>query len=203
MKMKTIAVSLKVGTLLVHNQQLADPQNEYAKALKEITGKKKKNDDDAEEISRREFQGGLYFDEKLGPYVPDSWIYRMIVEGARKSKMGKEVGPFLEIAEFRIPIVYDGPRTREGLWKDKRFIDRRSVVISGRRVMRTRPRFDNCRLDFTVRIYEGGPGSDVILQALDHASVSIGIGSGRPGSPKGTAAPGIGKFSIEKFEVAK
>jgi hypothetical protein len=199
--MKTIKATIKIGTLLVHNQQLADPMNPYAKALKEVTSKKKKSDEDHEEVSRREFMGGLYFDDKLGPYAPASWAYKAIVEGARKSKMGKEVGPFVTIDELKIPIQYEGPRTRDGLWKDSRFADRRSVKVGQARVMRTRPRFDDCRLSFTIRIFDGGPNAEVVEQALEAASVAVGIGSGRPGSPKGSAAPGIGTFAIEKFDV--
>lgn len=201
MKIKRIAVELKVGQMMMHNQQLADPLNEYAKALKQVTAKKKKTDEDHLEMARREFQGGLYYDEKLGPYVPSSWIFKMLVEGARKRKNGKEVGGYVTIEELKIPIQYDGPRTREKLFADPRFTDRRCVKVGTAKVMRTRPRFEDCTLAFTIVVYEGGPNVDVIEQALDAATLAVGIGDGRPGSPKGAAAPGVGTFTIEKFEA--
>ena len=45
---------------LMHNGQLSDPLNEWTKAKKKITDKKKKTDADHEEVSRLEWMGGLY-----------------------------------------------------------------------------------------------------------------------------------------------
>jgi len=43
----------------MHNGQLADPMNRFTKAIKEITGKRKKSDSDHMEISHLEFLGSL------------------------------------------------------------------------------------------------------------------------------------------------
>jgi len=192
--METVTVELKIPRLMMHNEQLADPLNQYAKALKAVTSKKKKTDDDHMEIAQVEFQGGLYFDDEIGPYVPSSWLMGTIIEGARRNRLGREFEAFVMVEEDRVPLKYDGPRTREKLWSDKRFIDRRCVGNMGNRVVRTRPRFDNCTLRFTVQIFDGGPNIDAVEDALNIAGQAIGIGDGRPRF--------AGKFVVEKFEVA-
>jgi len=56
--------------LVMHNGRLADQLNPLAKRLKSLAAKRKKSDDDLMEIQRVEWEGGLYYDPKIGPYVP-------------------------------------------------------------------------------------------------------------------------------------
>jgi hypothetical protein len=46
--------------LILHNVQLADPLNAYAKEMKKISGKRRKTDADLEELARFEWHGSLY-----------------------------------------------------------------------------------------------------------------------------------------------
>jgi len=193
--METVSVELKIPRLMMHNEQLADPLNEFAKGLKSYTSKKKKTDEDHLKIAEVEFQGGLYFDDEVGPYVPSSWLMGMLIEGARRNRLGREFESFVIVDEDRVPLKYSGPRTREGLWSDKRFMDRRCVGNMGNRVVRTRPRFDNCSIKFTLRIFDGGPNLDSVEEALNIAGQAVGIGDGRPRF--------AGKFVVESFEPVK
>lgn len=192
MKNTIIDVQIKIPKLLMHNEQLADPLNDYTKMLKAVTSKRKKTDDDHIEIARIEYQGGLYHDEKFGPYVPDKWLHSMLIEGARRNKMGKEFESFIQIEQEINPLAYKGPREREKLWKEK-FYDRRCVGNQMNRVVRTRPRFLNATLPFSIIILEGGPDIAVVREATDVASVAVGLGDGRPRF--------AGKFFVEKFVV--
>ena len=56
--------------LLMHNGRLANPLDPSTQALKSLTSKRKKTDDDLFDIARAEFLGGLYIDPDVGPYVP-------------------------------------------------------------------------------------------------------------------------------------
>jgi hypothetical protein len=192
MKNTFIDVRVVVPKMLMHNEQLADPLNEYTKSLKSVTSKRKKTDDDHIEIARIEFQGGLYHDDKLGPYIPDKWLHSMLIEGARRNKMGKEFESFIQIEQEMCPIIYKGPRDREKLWKEK-FYDRRCVGNQQNRVVRTRPRFMNAAIDFCIVVLEGGPDVAVVREAIDVAGVAVGLGDGRPRF--------AGKFNVEKFMV--
>ena len=56
--------------LLMHNGDLADPMSEGAKKLAAVSKKRSKSEDDFVELARVEFEGGLYFDKKIGTHRP-------------------------------------------------------------------------------------------------------------------------------------
>lgn len=187
-------VTIKGSKLMMHNVRLSDPLDNFTKALKAFTGNRKKSDEDHVEISRIEFEGGLYFDPKVGPYIPDTWLNAMLVEGARKRKLGKLFEANVSVAEERNPLKYDGPRTVEGLWKDGRFADRRGVVVGQAKTMRTRPIFRDWSVSFRIQLLECELNADELETAILNAG-PYGIGDGRPML--------AGKFSLESFAEVK
>lgn len=193
-EIETFDVEIAGKRLLMHNGQLADPLNEYTKALKEVTSKRKKSDDDHEESARREFQGGLYFDDKAGPYIPDIVLASMLVEGAKKRKLGKAFTATVSIVDEANPLIYKGPRTRAGLWADKSFIDRRGAVVGQARIMRTRPKFTDWSLKFQVSLLKCELNAADIEAALTDAGLYVGLGDHRPA---------FGKFVVKSFGKAK
>jgi hypothetical protein len=56
----------------MHNGRLANGQTPEAKALKSATSKMKQSQSeaDAKEVSRIEFEGSLYHDSTIGPFIP-------------------------------------------------------------------------------------------------------------------------------------
>ncbi len=195
--MKTFKAIISGPALIMHNGRLANPRDPYAKALKEVTAKKKKSDEDHEETSRREFQGGLYHDDDIGPYIPGEALQTMLVEGSRKAKQGREFVS-VTVEEDRVPLEYKGPRDREGLWADDKFVHTVGVKVTTSRVMRTRPLFRNWRVSFTITIEDGAtvnPGD--VERALTTAGRMVGLGDWRPGSPRGGRH---GRFVLDSFE---
>jgi hypothetical protein len=176
--------------LLMHNGQLANPFNDYSKQLKEITAKKKKTEEDQMQIMRIEWEGGLYFDPKVGPYVPAENLESMINDGARLLKRGMDVERGVYINEKKVPLLYEGPRTIEGLWKAETFIDYRSVVnpSSGGRTMRARPIFREWGLELIVHYRNDVVSRDDIIRFLRDAGEHKGLMDHRPR---------YGQFSIE------
>jgi hypothetical protein len=59
--------------------------------MKEITKKKNKTEEDLIELARREFMGGLYYEEGFGVYLPAECIEACIRDGAKVNKLGKVV----------------------------------------------------------------------------------------------------------------
>jgi len=166
-----------VCQFICHNGQLADPTNEFAKALKAITSKRLKTDEDYEAISRIEYYGSLYLNEN-GPCLPALMVEACIVNAAKKTKDGKtaRMGMFVD---KNFDLVYEGPRTREELYATPSFVDKRMVVVKGR-VLRTRPLF----AEWTATI-EVNYDTDVInLSQVDTwmntAGAYIGLGEMRP-----------------------
>lgn len=171
-----------VGTqpLLTHNARLANPLDEMAKAMKRISGKRVKTEEDYEELSKFEFWGGLYHDEDLGPFIPGQNFERCLVDAARISKNGKKIERGVFVESNTNPIAYDGPRDLESLWANKNFRHMASVKVGMSRVMRTRPYFRDwevyCEGSFDPTVI-----SLVELQeAAETAGTMIGLGDWRP-----------------------
>lgn len=166
--------------LLMHNARLANPLDPVVKEMKKITSKRKKTDDDHEAIARLEHAAGLYFDDDIGPYMPGENIHRCLVDGAKKSKLGKAVTQGVLIRTTVNPVSYKGPRDRDGLWKDSRFVFMSSAKVGTQRVMRCRPRFNEWATEA-----DGILDPEVIdpaeLQTVANtAGTLIGLGDWRP-----------------------
>lgn len=173
-------------SLLMHNSQMSDPLNEFAKELKTYSSKKKKTDEDHEMMGRIEFRGGLYIDPHVGPYIPGVNIHRTLVEGGRLNKLGKDVERGVVITTDKCPLLYAGPRDWESLWADKNFVDRRSVKNQAARVMRTRPIFQEWTVEAEAEVDPGVIRSiDGLQQIADQAGAMAGLGDYRPSSPHG------------------
>jgi len=177
--------------LVLHNNQCVDPRNHYKKKIAAITGKKaKKTESDLEELERLEFLSGLYMHDQYGPVIPAANIRRMLIDGARKDKNGKEFESGMFISED-VPIQYEGPRDAEGMWNDRERFAWSTVVKNQRSsILRTRPRFKSWSLEFQVDIEDSIVSLDMLNTALTRAAVMCGIGDGR--------SIGCGRF---KFEI--
>jgi hypothetical protein len=129
--------------LLMHNVQLASPLNPYAKRLKGLNAKRVKTDEDRLAIARAEFEGGLYWAEVAGPFIPATALRRSLVGGARLIKAGKKIERGVVVTDYILPLVYEGPRDVEGLWGggSSPFVDIRVVALRGVKIDRCRPIF--------------------------------------------------------------
>lgn len=165
--------------LLMHNERLANPLDPAAKKLKALTAKRKKTDDDHLAISYTEFEGGLYHDDEVGPYVPIGWLMGMLRDGGKLTKQGKDVTRAITLEQERHPLEYDGPRDIEGLWK-KGFLDRRMVGNQKNRILRTRPRFDKWRVGFNLMYDESVFDQPQVEAILKNGGQMVGLGDYRP-----------------------
>lgn len=180
--METLSVKIKgLAPLLMHNGQLADPMNEHTRHLSEMVKALKKNKTDAayEAAAKAEFMGGLYVDDNGEPCIPGESLEALIVEGARKSKLGKQAKAAV-LVEGNFPLQYKGPREAEKLWKAKFFKTCGAPVGPGRRVMRTRPMFVDWALEFTIHYNADLLNRKDILTALQKAGAEAGLGDWRP-----------------------
>ncbi len=168
------------AALLMHNGRLADPLDPATKALKAATGKRTKTDADHEEISRVEFAGGLYLDPDIGPYLPADNIWKTLQVAARKSKQGKQVEEGVIIISEVNPLSYDGPRDLDGLWANKNFVSRRTVVNQRNRVARTRPIFQQWKVAADGILDESALNLGDLRTIAERAGNLVGLGDWRP-----------------------
>jgi hypothetical protein len=166
--------------LLMHNIQLADPLNSIAKAMKVISGKRKKTEEDFFALAHLEFQGGLYISAALGPYMPGANVEKSIVEGGRITKQGKQIERGLFVIDNEVPLIYAGPRTADGLWADDNFRSSMAVKVGQARVMRTRPIFHSWALDVDAEVDPALLDQDTLQQIATDAGSMVGLGDYRP-----------------------
>lgn len=171
-----------VGTapLLMHSARLSDPLDPVAKQLKAISSKRTKTEDDQVEMARIEFEGGMYFDEVAGPYIPSINVHRCLVEAGRINKLGRHTERGVVIMDEICPLGYTGPRTIEGLWEDKNFVSRLSVGVTTSRVMRTRPQFPKWALECDFLVDTGQLDLNQLTDIAEKAGAMIGLGDYRP-----------------------
>lgn len=183
-----------VGTapLLMHNAQLSDPLATVTKELKKVSSKRTKTEEDQEMMARIEFEGGLYIDNELGPYIPAANLHRCLVEGAKLNKLGRHVERGVIVEGMELPLAYVGPRTTEGLWTDKSFVARHSVGVTTSRVMRTRPKFSKWALEATLEVDGGQLDLAQISDIAIKAGLMVGLGDYRPSH---------GRFAAEVREL--
>lgn len=170
-----------VEPLLMHNARLSNPLDEVTKLTKRISAKRgNKTEEDHEELARLEHWGGLYFDEKLGPFLPAQNFERCLVDAARITKAGKKIERGVFIETNVNPVDYEGPRSIDGLWKDENFRHMTSVSVSQRRVMRCRPMFRQWAVYADGQYDPAVINLDELQQIAGTAGRMIGLGDWRP-----------------------
>jgi len=193
MSYKTVEFEIEgVSPLLMHNGQMANPLNKFAKELKKISGKRKKTDDDYAEMSRIEFLGGLYVNGDKVPVIPGEVLEATISSGAKNTKKGK-VSKSCIIVDGNFPIIYDGPKSPEKLFEDENFRHICGVKVGQARIMRTRPKFNTWSLKFTVHYLPDVVDAREILTFVEDAGRVSGLCDGRPR---------FGRFNVVKHSAA-
>jgi hypothetical protein len=178
---QTLGFTIKsISPLMMHNGQLADPLNPYSRAIKEITAKgKKKTADDLERMALLEWEGGLYIGEGDVVVIPGTNIEGLLVEGARKSRLGQQFSAGVLCLDSW-PLIYDGPKTIKKLKDNAKFRDTRKASVNSSSVMRTRPIFETWSLKFEVMYLPSVVDHDQIIKALVTAGRLVGLCDYKP-----------------------
>lgn len=166
--------------LLMHNSRLSNPLDPATKALKKVTGKRTKTDDDHAEIARLEHAGSLYYDSDIGPYIPSDNLWRSLYDGAKKSKMGPRIKEGVIFTTDVNPLSYKGPRAVDGLWKDENFRLMASVKVGTSRTMRCRPIFREWRTEAEGLLDPNILDLADLTNIATTAGLVIGLGDWRP-----------------------
>jgi hypothetical protein len=177
--MKSVTFKIKGLTpCIMHSGAMADPLNEYSKAMRDVSGKRKKTEDDHLEMARIEFIGSLYIEDNRVVW-PSINLESMIIAAAKKSKQGSAAKAAIIVHESA-PLEYAGPKDPAALFADKQFVDRRAVVVQMSRVMRTRPIFRQWGLTFTVSYHEDLLDEKDIRKFVEVAGREVGLSDFRP-----------------------
>jgi hypothetical protein len=186
----TVKVRLDgVQPMLMHSNQTCNPLNKFAKQMKQISGKRKKTDEDHENMSKIEWEAGLYYSDETGPFVPSINVEGMLRDAAKKLRKGTDVTQSARVFPLEIPLGYNGPRDMAGLKKiafsgekvnGEDFFDSRGVGIKTSTIMRTRPRFNKWWIEFDIIVDDAVFNIDDIVNILSIAGSKIGLSDYRP-----------------------
>lgn len=179
--------------LLLHNPRMVDPEFDLNRQIKALTAKRKKTDEDLKNIEALEWHGGLY--EENGVVVqPTAKLRKSLVNTAKISKLGKAIERALSFYEVNTPLIHDGPKKIDDLFKEPRFHSRLSVGISGKRVMRVRPQFFPWALKVNgLFVDDAGLNFDELQRIVELAGIVEGMGDNR--------VNGYGRYSAVVKEV--
>ena len=166
--------------MLMHSERLANPFDPNTIALKQLTSKRKKTEQDLLDMAKIEHAGGLYYDEQNGVHVPGYNVLATMINGGKIRKMGTQVKRAVLVLEDKLPLKFEGPKTPDGLFADKRFVDIRSVKVGTSKVTRCRPIFNDWSLTFTLVYDESAIQEYDLVNALRDAGSMVGIGDYRP-----------------------
>lgn len=188
--MQTLKFQIKGTTaLIMHNIRLANPLDPIVQSIATITSKKPKDKtiEDLKQLAWLEFQGGLYWDEKIGPYIPGRVMHAVIVEAAKRQRKGAAIDRSLIVSEHKIKLEYSGPRDPEKMWAvtDKNgscpYADVRSMKVGSARVQRCRPLFEPpWKAAFTVEFDENELNVEAVKSFVVVAGTVTGMMDDRP-----------------------
>jgi len=199
--MKTLQFNIKgIAPLIMHSNRAVNQLGKEYKAMKPLTSKRSKTEEDLRVLARLEWEAGLYIHE--GKIVlPAKCVLACITEGAKRSKLGKTVTRAIFPLEDFFPFLHDGPKV--ALSKNGEFpndsldalfeINRYEVPvkIGTKTIMRTRPIFYKWSSVATFLFDENEINESSIMMCAEQAGQYIGLLDWRPLH---------GRFEVEKVK---
>jgi hypothetical protein len=134
-------------------------------------------------MRRIQFEGALYMDPEVGPYLPGPNIAKALLLAARIRRNGPKVERGLILVSPINRLNYDGPRDASGLWNDLRFRFTVPVKVpprTGKTVMGARPIFQEWSCTATALTNPAVLPDDELLTIAQDAGQMIGVGDWRP-----------------------
>lgn len=175
------SVSFTGETPLLMSSGEVDRESELFREYRALSKTRAKTVEQEAQLRELEWHTRIYFDEEIGPYIPGKNLKELLRSAATKQKLGESVRRSLVIPDYRVPLVYDGPKDLKGLW-DAGFRYTAMVSNSGAgagRVERTRPCFDHWSLVFEVAFDTDELDEDAFVRIVKRAE-KYGLGDYRP-----------------------
>ena len=182
--------TIKGSTLVMHNGQTADPRNQFSVAMKQISKKRVKADEDYDGMANLEFQAGLYINKDRKVVIPGRVFEAALVNGAKKTKEGKVALACMFVDNDAVLQFEGDTKTLEELAADPKYSLCVAVKIGQAKVMRTRPFFEDWRATFEISIDTSNMAEMQLERWLKDCGTSVGICDWRPRH---------GRFEIVEF----
>lgn len=170
-----------VCPLMLNNPQTVNPMNEYTKALKELTSKRTKTDEDQNEIFHLKFLASCYVNNKGQYVIPADMLAKSFEAGAKDNKLGKEFQRSLFIFSDSILKFDENGCTPEELWQNhsEKYVDIRPVGIMKSKVVTARMIVPEWSLEGELFFDDKQLNKSEVWLALENAGARYGIGTYR------------------------
>ena len=190
--MKTLKIKIEsISAMLMHSDQTANPLNSYAKALKKITSKRQKTDDDHAAISELEFVAGLYYSKKDGYHMPGVNLESCFIASAKHSKKGTLLKQAMIIGSDGTFDFEHKDLSPTDLFNVGDYTDMRTVKVGTSKCIRTRPIFDKWSVSFEVFLDTDKVDVADFKAIVENAGRYVGLGDFRPR---------YGRFVVTQFK---
>ncbi len=203
---KKYSVHIKGATpLIMHCDKTCNPLHPLTKKIKEITCIRKKTDEHHLALARLEFEAALYYEKKLGVYMPSKCLQGCIKSAAKKFKLGRQTKAVILNEAIGYPLIPYVGETVDSLYNlindegERPYVFVENLMVGMARIVRTRPIFHNWEIKFSLFLdTELLPEKELGI-ILETAGYEYGLCELRPGRATGN----YGTFSVEKFEKSK
>ena len=183
--------------LLMHNGRTANPLDEFAKKMRIITSKKKKTEEDLENLMSIQWEAGLYWNDELGVYMPVENLLAALLKACKKHKLGTYVSGFVFTEKLGFPLIANHAQNFELLKNDKENKFVKAVTIQRAKNLTCRPVFNKWGLKFNFIVDLALLTESDVTMILNTMTNRVGLGVWTPSHPK----PGnFGKFTIKNIE---
>lgn len=187
MAIRTASIKITgIAPLLQNNPQCVDPFNRYTKAKRSITNKRtSKTDDDLIELGNIETESKVYFDDKIGVYVPSTWLTEsIIVTGFQVAKIGRaKMRGGLFATEPKIKLQYRGMqkvKTIADVVMNSEFRHRMLLKQGQVRVPKDAPIFHDWSFETVIEYDDTVMDYGSLRRIVDRAAKYGGFGDFRP-----------------------
>ena len=194
MSMRSAMVSIAGSVaLLRNNPQTVDRFNQFAKRMKEISAKgTRRTDDDYLEMRDLEMESKVYFDDKLGVYVPAGWLAEAIATAAFKvAKISKaNIRGALFVTDEKIKLNYrDINKVKKiaDIVKNPAFRQMLTLPQGQVRIVKAFPIFHAWSFETSVEFDDKIIDPDSLTRIAEHTARYVGFGDFRPKFGRATA----------------
>lgn len=173
-----------VGTkpLLLHNVDLANPRNEWARKMTDLRGtpSKRRTDDWLDEMEYAQFMGAFYeIPEIDGIGLPAENVRQSLIAAAKMTRLGTQATRAIQIIVPAVQILFDGPRKPQELWDSGKFKITRMIRGTGGASPTTYPIFGEWALKVPFELEESALNVRDLTQIAERAGRVIGLGASR------------------------
>jgi hypothetical protein len=174
-----------IDALLQNNPQMSDPLNKFSKEMKNLSGKRKKTDDDILGMRQIELRAKIYWDEKTGIYVPASWVTASI-QGVSwsKAKIKKDdIRASVFVKQSKIKLEYkDSNLVKQpiDIVQNETFHHVASLPQGQVRVVKATPIFNDWHFTATIEFDDSIINAEELKNLIRVGAIQGGFGDFRP-----------------------